>query len=79
VKNLERIYQAVGNKVHVVFLDGTDLAAQNTLFCSPDGYRELYQPFSRKINDWIHANTKWKTMKQSCPNVCEGNGSTTFG
>ncbi|HIJ52188.1 MAG TPA: methyltransferase [Planctomycetes bacterium] len=66
VKNLERIYQAVGDKVHVVFLDGTDLAAQDTLFCSPDGYRELYLPNSRKINDWIHANTKWKTMKHCC-------------
>jgi hypothetical protein len=66
VKNLERIYQAVGDKVHVVFLDGTDLAAQNTLFCSPDGYRDLYLPFSKKINDWIHANTQWKTMKHCC-------------
>ena len=66
VKNLERIYQAVGDKVHVVFLDGTDLAAQDTLFCGPDGYRELYLPNSRKINDWIHANTKWKTMKHCC-------------
>ena len=66
VKNLERIYQAVGDKVHVVFLDGTDLAAQDTLFCGPDGYRELYLPFSRKINDWIHAHTKWKTLKHCC-------------
>jgi len=66
VKNLARIYQAVGDKVHVVFLDGTDLAAQETLFCGSDGYRELYLPNSRKINDWIHANTKWKTMKHCC-------------
>jgi len=66
VKNLERIYQAVGDKVHVVALDGTDLAAQDTLFCSPEGYRELYLPYSKKINDWIHANTKWKTMKHCC-------------
>ena len=66
IKNMERIYQAVGDKVHVVFVDGTDLAAQNTLFCSPDGYRELYLPFSRKVNDWIHANTKWKTLKHCC-------------
>lgn len=66
IRNLERIYQAVGNKVHVVFVDGTDLAAQNTLFCSPDGYRELYLPFSRKVNDWIHAHTKWKTLKHCC-------------
>jgi uroporphyrinogen-III decarboxylase len=66
VKNLKRIYQAVGDKVHIVALDGTDLAAQDTLFCSPEGYRELYLPYSKKINDWIHANTKWKAMKHCC-------------
>ena len=64
--NLQRIYQAVSNKVHVVFMDGTDLAAQNTLFCSPEGYRELYLPFAKKLNDWIHVNTKWKTLKHCC-------------
>jgi uroporphyrinogen-III decarboxylase len=52
--------------VHVVWLDGTDLAAQNTLFCSPDTYRELYLPYSKKLNDWIHAHTKWKSMKHCC-------------
>jgi hypothetical protein len=66
IKNLERMYQAVDNKVHVVFVDGTDLATQNTLFCSPETYRELYLPFSRKINDWIGANTEWKSMKHCC-------------
>ncbi|MHC4556282.1 MAG: uroporphyrinogen decarboxylase family protein [Planctomycetota bacterium] len=66
IKNLKRLYQAVGNRVHVVWLDGTDLAAQNTLFCGPETYRELYLPFSRKLNDWIHAHTKWKSMKHCC-------------
>jgi hypothetical protein len=66
VQNLKRIYEAIGDKVHIAALDGTDLAAQDTLFCSPEGYRELYLPYSRKINDWIHANTKWKTMKHCC-------------
>ena len=66
IKNLKRIHQAVGDRLHVVFLDGTDLAAQDTLFCGPDGYREMYLPFSKKVNDWIHANTGWKTMKHCC-------------
>jgi len=66
VKNLGQIYQAVGDKVQVVLLDGTDLAAQNTLFCGPDTYRELYLPYSKKLNDWIHSHTKWKTMKHCC-------------
>jgi hypothetical protein len=68
--NLERIYQAVGNKVHAVWMDGTDLAAQNTLFCGPQGYRELYMPYAKRLNDWIHANTTWKTMKHCC-GACE--------
>jgi len=66
VANLERIHQAVGNRVHVLWLDGTDLAAQDTLFCSPDTYRELYLPYSKQLNDWIHAHTAWKTMKHCC-------------
>jgi hypothetical protein len=66
IKNLEDIYQAVGDRIQAVWLDGTDLAAQNTLFCSPDTYRELYLPYSRKLNDWIHTHTKWKTMKHCC-------------
>lgn len=66
IKNLECIYQAVGNKVHIVLLDGADLASQNSLFCSPQTYRELYLPFSKRLNDWIHANTEWKTMKHCC-------------
>ncbi len=66
IENLKRIHQAVGDKVHVVFMDGTDLASQNSLFCSPDTYRELYLPHARKVNDWVHAHTKWKAMKHCC-------------
>lgn len=70
LENLKLIYQAVGNKVHVVRMDGADLATQNTLFCSPQTYRQLYQPFHKRLNDWIHKNTKWKTMKHCC-GACE--------
>jgi hypothetical protein len=66
LKNLQSVYHAVGDKVQVLHMDGTDLASQNSLFCSPDTYRELYLPFSRKLNDWIHAHTKWKTIKHCC-------------
>jgi len=66
IENLKRIYQAVGDKVHVVLLDGTDLASQSSLFCSPDTYKELYLPYSRMLNKWVHSNTTWKTMKHCC-------------
>ncbi len=66
LENLKRLYQAVGDRVHVVLLDGNDLASQNSLFCSPDAYRELYLPYSKQLNDWIHTHTKWKTLKHCC-------------
>lgn len=66
LENLKRIYQAVGDRVHVVFMDGTDLASQNSLFCSPDAYRELYLPYARQLNDWIHTHTQWKALKHCC-------------
>lgn len=62
VQNLSRIHQVVGEKVQVVFLTGTDFGAQDRPFMSVDTYRELFKPFHKKLNDWIHENTTWKTF-----------------
>lgn len=64
--NLERLYQAVGDKVSVIFVTGTDFGAQHGPFISPQVYRELYAPFHRQVNDWVHRNTSWKTFIHSC-------------
>ena len=42
---------------------------QEGLFISKDIYRELYKPFHKKINDWIHKNTNWKTFIHSCGSI----------
>ncbi len=70
VENLKLIYQAIGEKVQIVYICGTDLAAQDTLFCSPETYKELYEPYHKLLNNWIHKNTGWKTMKHCC-GACE--------
>jgi hypothetical protein len=64
--NLERIHAAVGELVDVVFLCGTDFGTQTSTFCSTATFRELYFPYYKRINDWIHAHTPWKTFKHSC-------------
>jgi len=64
--NLEKIHTAVGSLVDVVFICGTDFGTQNSLFCSPETFRELYMPYYQRINSWIHENTGWKTFKHSC-------------
>jgi len=64
--NLEKIAAAVGDNVDVVFLCGTDFGTQISQFCSVETFRELWKPFYKAINDWIHAHTPWKTFKHSC-------------
>jgi len=67
--NLERIYRVVGEQVSAVFLTGTDFGTQRGSFISLHAYQELFKPFHRKLNDWVHANTKWKTFIHSCGSV----------
>jgi hypothetical protein len=66
LENLERINKAAGQNIDVVFLCGTDFGTQDSTFCSPDQFDELWLPYYRRINDWIHSNTEWKTFKHSC-------------
>jgi len=66
LSNLEKIHKVVGDKVDIVFLCGTDFGTQDSQFCGIDTLEEMYLPYYKKINDWIHDNTNWKTFKHSC-------------
>ncbi len=67
--NLEQIRQAVGNRIAAVFITGTDFGTQRGPFLSLATYRELYKPFHRRVNGWVHAHTSWKTFIHSCGGV----------
>jgi uroporphyrinogen-III decarboxylase len=64
--NLERIHGVVGDAVDVVFICGTDFGTQTSSFCAPETFDELYAPYYRRLNDWIHKHTTWRTFKHSC-------------
>ncbi len=64
--NLEKIAQRVGDRVDVVYVCGTDFGTQTSSFCSVETLHELWLPYYRRVNDWIHRNTNWKTFKHSC-------------
>jgi hypothetical protein len=69
ILNLTRIHQRVGDLVDATFICGTDFGTQWSTFCSVETYQSLYHPYYKRINDWIHANTTWKTFKHSCGSV----------
>ncbi|NOZ27945.1 MAG: methyltransferase [Chloroflexi bacterium] len=67
--NLEKLYQAVGDRVSVLFVTGTDFGMQTGPFISRETYRDLYMPFHKQVNDWVHEHTSWKTFIHSCGSV----------
>ena len=69
LKTIEKLAAAVGDRVQVAFVSGTDFGTQNGQFCSAQTYRELYKPFHKAVNDQIHKLTKWKTFIHSCGSV----------
>jgi hypothetical protein len=71
VENYRKIYEVLGEKIDVLLTTGTDFGSQQGLFISKDLYRDLFKPYHKKINDWIHANTDWKSFIHSCGGIYE--------
>ena len=66
LKNLDRIAGRLHALVDVVNVCGTDFGTQKSSFCSVETFRDLWMPYYRQVNAWVHRNTPWKTFKHSC-------------
>lgn len=69
LKNLEIYKQACGDNIQMIVISGTDFGCQNGLLLSKEMFRELYKPFYKRMNDWVHQNTNWKTWFHSCGGI----------
>lgn len=66
IENLKQIKNIIGDKMDIYYGCGADFGTQNSLFYSPETFRELWMPYYKKMTGWIHDNTNWKVMKHSC-------------
>ncbi len=66
LKNLAAYAALAGDTIDVFIVCGTDFGTQSSQFCSPETFDELFAPYYRRINDWVHHHTTWKTFKHSC-------------
>ena len=66
LENYNRLHGVIGDNIDAVFICGTDFGTQSSTFCAPEQFDDLWMPYYKRINDWIHANTHWKTFKHSC-------------
>jgi hypothetical protein len=66
IENLRRLHEVIGDNIDVVYVCGTDFGTQDSTFCAPEQFDDLWLPYYKRINGWIHNNTSWKTFKHSC-------------
>lgn len=69
LQNLKRIHDLVGDSIDVFHVCGTDMGTQKSLFYSKNTIEEIWVPYYKKINNWIHENTNWKTFKHCCGSI----------
>jgi len=67
--NLRKLYAVVGDRVSAIFVSGADFGMQQGPFLSTRTYRGLFMPVHKRVNDWIHENTQWKSFIHTCGSV----------
>lgn len=68
-QNLVALIELFGDLIDAAMITGTDFGTQRGPFISLAAYRDLYQPFHKRVNDLIHSRTTWKTFIHSCGSV----------
>jgi len=69
LRNAAFLWEAIGSRVEAVVVSGTDFGSQRCELISPALFREIYKPFYKQINDWIHQHTTWKTFFHCCGSI----------
>jgi hypothetical protein len=62
MENLKAYHQAVGERIDIIYMSGTDFGSQKGPFISPDLDRELFKPWHKAMNDWVHQHTRWQLL-----------------
>ena len=66
---LKLYHEATGDCCFAWGVASDDAGTQRGEFMSPDLFAEMIKPNYKRICDWVHENTNWKTYLHSCGSV----------
>ncbi|HEY3324597.1 MAG TPA: uroporphyrinogen decarboxylase family protein [Planctomycetota bacterium] len=69
IQCLKLVHEAVGDTCFAWGIAADDSGTQRGEFIRPELWAEMIKPHYKKLCDWIHANTPWKTYLHSCGSV----------
>ena len=68
---LKLYHQAVGDKAFAWGVASDDAGTQRGPLLSPDSFVEMIKPHYKRLCDWVHGHTNWKTYLHSCGSIYE--------
>ncbi len=69
IRRIELYHQAVGSCCFAWGVASDDAGTQKGELLSPDLFREMIKPHYKRLCDWVHAHTNWKTYLHSCGSI----------
>ncbi|HJP31554.1 MAG: uroporphyrinogen decarboxylase family protein [Candidatus Latescibacteria bacterium] len=69
IDQLELYHQAVGDYCFAWGVGSDDAGTQRGELIAPDLFAEMIKPHYRRLCDWVHTNTEWKTYLHSCGSI----------
>ncbi|MCZ7544280.1 MAG: methyltransferase [Anaerolineae bacterium] len=69
IDNLKLYWEALGDDIDIIHVDGYDYGTQNAEMFSPAMFETFQEPCYKKQCDWIHQNTPWKVAKHCCGSI----------
>jgi len=69
IKCLTLLHQAVGERCFAWGIAADDSGMQRGEFINPRLWAEMIKPHYKKLCDWIHGNTRWKTFLHCCGSI----------
>ena len=69
IARLDLYHQAVGPCCFAWGVGSDDAGTQRGELIAPDLFAEMVKPHYRRLCDWVHAHTDWKTYLHSCGSI----------
>jgi uroporphyrinogen-III decarboxylase len=67
--NLKMYWDALGDSIDIIHIDGYDYGTQDREMFSPRIFKQYFQPCYKVQCDWIHEHTPWKVAKHCCGSI----------
>ncbi len=69
IKRTELYHQALHDRCMIWGVASDDAGTQRGGLIAPELFAEMIVPHYRRLCDWVHANTNWKTFLHSCGSI----------